>query len=159
MSDDCNDKLGADADYIAKLLADGKREVDIKRGEQKAWLANAFPSYAELLDCAADMKTTFEQTQTFIPNFMMESIEFGAKVQKKRQALKNVAAKLANDPKQKDKDFVRECWQAWQVNRANYKSNAAFALDMLEKCDNLESAKVIERWCTQWKKENAQPAS
>ena len=63
------------------------------------------------------------------------------------------AAKLARDPKQVEKVAVRECWNAWQRERARYKSVAAFARDMLQKFENLESQQVIERWCRTWAKE------
>jgi len=68
-------------------------------------------------------------------------------------------AKLASDPKQKEKILVRECWNAWQVRLTAYKSNAAFARDMLEKFETLKSQPVIERWCRDWKEESGtQPA-
>ena len=58
--------------------------------------------------------------------------------------------KLRRDPKQREKAFVRECWEEWQKNPGNYKSKAAFARDMLSKCEHLESVKKIEDWCRQW---------
>ena len=61
--------------------------------------------------------------------------------------------KLANDPKQKDKSTVRECWELWQKTPKNYKSKAAFARDMLDKFSTLESQPVIERWCRHWQME------
>ncbi|WP_250865613.1 hypothetical protein [Caballeronia sp. INSB1] len=63
------------------------------------------------------------------------------------------AARHARDPKQKDKLFVRECWEAWQAKPAQYKGKAAFSRDMLAKCEHLESNKQIEDWCRAWEKE------
>lgn len=57
------------------------------------------------------------------------------------------------DPKQTDKIFVKECWLAWRANKSTYKGKAPFARDMLQKCENLQSTKVIEDWCREWEKQ------
>lgn len=62
-------------------------------------------------------------------------------------------AKLANDPKQQAKEEVRQCWLLWKEKPLNYKSKSAFAKDMLNKFDILESQKVIEGWCRDWDKD------
>ena len=62
-------------------------------------------------------------------------------------------ARLAADPKQKDKATVRECWDDWQKEPDRYKGKAAFARDMLDKFPNLESQPVIEGWCRTWERE------
>lgn len=59
-------------------------------------------------------------------------------------------AKLARDPKQKDKALVRDYWSAWQKEPGRYKSKSAFARDMLDKFESLGSQRVIERWCKDW---------
>ena len=61
-------------------------------------------------------------------------------------------AKLANDKdgKQSAKQQVRECWELWQQDLSRYKGPTAFARDMREKYDNLESEEVIRRWCRVW---------
>ncbi len=59
-------------------------------------------------------------------------------------------AKLANDPKQAAKAKVKECWDEWQLKPANYKSKSAFAKDMLDKFEDLDSQAVITRWCGEW---------
>ncbi len=56
-------------------------------------------------------------------------------------AKKGIATKLANDPKQRDKKFVHECWIKWQEKPLSYPSQAEFARDMLEKCEHLKSQK------------------
>jgi len=61
-------------------------------------------------------------------------------------------ARHKNDPKSKDKDFVCMCWRDWKKNPKKYKSKAAFARDMLDKCLHLESTKTIENWCREWEK-------
>jgi hypothetical protein len=63
-------------------------------------------------------------------------------------------AKMAADPKQKEKKFVCECWKEWQEQPGRYKGKAAFARDMLNKCEHLESQKKIEDWCRDWEKAN-----
>ena len=77
----------------------------------------------------------------------------------RRQARSGGLAKLANDPKQKAKAMVRECWDEWQKQPDRYKGKASFAHDMLDKFEDLKSQPVIEGWCRTWDKENAtQPA-
>lgn len=65
-----------------------------------------------------------------------------------------VQAKLAADPKQAAKVFVKDCWQTWQEEPERYKSKAAFARDMLkqDQCKSLESQVKITDWCRQWEK-------
>jgi len=58
--------------------------------------------------------------------------------------------RLANDPKQAEKINVCECWDEWQKQPDRYKGKAAFARDMLNKYESLESHRVIERWCKEW---------
>lgn len=72
------------------------------------------------------------------------------------RAMVNAYKKLESDPKQKEKVFVCECWQDWQKNPDRYKSKAAFARDMLTKCEHLISQKKIEDWCREW--ENSVPS-
>jgi len=78
----------------------------------------------------------------------------GRDAQKRIMAKKGALAKIASDPKQKEKSFVRECWQDWQKNPDSYKSKAAFGKDMLQKCEHLDSQKKIEDWCREWEKTN-----
>jgi len=64
------------------------------------------------------------------------------------------AAKIRweKDPKQTEKLFIKECWNDWSDDPRKYKSKAEFARDMLEKCENLSSQKIIEDWCREWEK-------
>ena len=62
-----------------------------------------------------------------------------------------------NDPKQRDKVLVRECWDKWQERPADYKGKAEFARDMREKFPNLKSQPVIEGWCRNWECEKKPP--
>ncbi len=79
----------------------------------------------------------------------------GLDLAKKTLAKKGAKAKLAKDPKQADKSFVKDCWLEWQRNADRYNGKAAFARDMLSKCENLISQKKIEDWCRGWEKETA----
>ena len=67
-------------------------------------------------------------------------------------AYRAALARVAADPKQKEKAFVFQCWQDWQKKPESYKSKAAFAKDMLTKCEKLDSQKVIEDWSRAWEK-------
>ena len=84
----------------------------------------------------------------------VRGMAYGAIDKDSRSARFAAYAKLANDPKQKDKATVRECWEAWQKRPDNYGSKAAFARDMREKFPNLESQPVIEGWCRTWERES-----
>lgn len=57
------------------------------------------------------------------------------------------------DPRHSEKKFIQECWREWKRNPNQYKSKAAFARDMLEKCEHLVSSKIIEDWCRDWEKQ------
>lgn len=74
--------------------------------------------------------------------------------EKSHRARNNANKRHEDDPKQKEKDFVCECWIAWQTEPKQYKSKAAFARAMLDKCEHLTSQKKIEDWCRDW--ENAE---
>ena len=60
--------------------------------------------------------------------------------------------KLKKDPKQKEKLFVKQCWDTWQDKPSSYPSKAEFSRDMLTKCEHLKSQKKIEDWCREWEK-------
>jgi hypothetical protein len=89
--------------------------------------------------------------QTYAKRMILKGTELG----KISQAKNNAAKKLANDPKQKEKNFVHECWQEWQRKPLQYSSKAAFARDMIEKCEHLESHKRIEDWCREWQEKHS----
>lgn len=72
-------------------------------------------------------------------------------------AYRGAIARIERDPKQHDKKFVYKCWQEWQENPKRYRSKAAFARDMIDKCEHIVSNKKIEDWCRKWGKPN--PAS
>lgn len=67
-------------------------------------------------------------------------------------------AKRDSDPKETEKAFVKQCWHDWQRDASRYASKAAFARDMLTKCEHLTDQRTIEDWCREWK-EGQQSAS
>ncbi len=68
-------------------------------------------------------------------------------------AKSNAQKSLNNNPKQADKKAVKRWWDEWQVDPDTYKSDSAFARDMLVKFEALKSPAVIARWCREWRKE------
>lgn len=68
-------------------------------------------------------------------------------------ARRGAREKLRSDPKQAAKQKVKECWIIWKKEPNRYKSKSAFSRDMLSKFDDLESQRVIERWCKEWESE------
>lgn len=85
---------------------------------------------------------------------LMHIVNFAIKSNATERARFNAKLKLANDPKQQEKSFIFDCWQSWQEKPDSYKSKAAFAKDMLTKCEHLASQKKIEDWCREWEKAN-----
>lgn len=84
---------------------------------------------------------------------------YDQKKAKSEYARNNAYKRHENSVQQRDKKLVNSCWLEWQKKPENYKGKAAFARDMLTKCDELTSQKVIEDWCRVWEKENRNPAS
>lgn len=72
---------------------------------------------------------------------------------RRQMAYNGAMEKLKNDPKQKEKAFVKECWIDWQNSPGRYSGKADFAQDMLKKCETLKSQPAIERWCRTWEGE------
>lgn len=62
------------------------------------------------------------------------------------------AAKLKKDKdgKQSSKQEVYTCWKLWRQDPNRYSGPTAFARDMREKYENLDSEEVIRRWCRIW---------
>lgn len=85
-------------------------------------------------------------------NVAAKSLLAGVRIQKSSAARKSAFRKVALDPRKPEKAFVQECWKEWQKAPHKYKSKAAFAKDMLDKCQHLESQKKIEDWCRKWEK-------
>jgi hypothetical protein len=70
-------------------------------------------------------------------------------------ALEGAKKRHANDPKQREKQFVRERFLEWEADPKRYKSIAKFAQDMLDKLEHLESQRVIEEWVRGWRRQAA----
>ena len=74
---------------------------------------------------------------------------------KTNRAKNAAAAMLKKSLTQTEKRFVLECWQDWQSGKLQYESKAAFAREMLDKCEKLKNTKTIEDWCRKWEKEHS----
>jgi len=107
---------------------------------------------SQIKDNAGNLNLALIEMLSESKNLAAKSLLKGVELQKKALARKGAKAKLFNDPKQQEKTFVLECWLAWQQNPDSYPSQAAFARDMLEKCEALVSQPKIEAWCREWKK-------
>lgn len=83
------------------------------------------------------------EMKSLVPKIRESLVEGLASEMGRRGAI----AKLKNDPKRNEKNFIHECWQEWQKKPENYQSQAAFGRDMLTKCNHLTSQKKIEGWC------------
>lgn len=67
-------------------------------------------------------------------------------------ARKSAIAMHDASPKTAEKILVKDCWMLWRKTPSDYKSKAAFALAMLDKCEHLTSPKIIEDWCRKWER-------
>ena len=91
---------------------------------------------------------------------------------KKYNAKTGAIVKRSKDPKQRAKEEIKEEYLEWQAmpekeRNAKYRSAAKFASVMRDTQTDIKSGlpyfdspRVIERWCTEWKKElkNTHPA-
>ena len=62
--------------------------------------------------------------------------------------------KLANDPRQKEKENVRVLWGDWQTGKTKHTSGAAFARYVVDHAKFIKSEKTVERWAIAWAKES-----
>lgn len=109
-----------------------------------------------ILDCAKSSSDFLRLFQSYeFANALKFMVDGQAEVERVLSGMKRSAAyvRWKADPKTEQKLFVKECWKEWQQKPTKYKSKASFALDMLDKCENLTSSKVIENWCREWEKE------
>ena len=104
---------------------------------------------------ARDSKEILETMVSWTKNETANALLKGLELSRKSQGKKGAKAKLASDPKQVAKQYVKSCWQVWQEEPERYKGKAKFAKEMrkLEQCKSLESQAVIEGWCREWEKE------
>jgi hypothetical protein len=88
------------------------------------------------------------------------AIESGSEsLQRARSSIgfQNAMRRLEQDPKQKAKAFVKDCWKSWQNNPGLYKSQTAFATAMLTKVETDENGDAIishgtitHKWIPLW---------
>lgn len=78
-----------------------------------------------------------------------------SKVERQHNEVSSKGGKAKRDksPAAPEIVLIKECWLRWQKDPSIYKSKAAFARDMLDKCDYLVSAEGICKRCREWEKE------
>ncbi|SFU52091.1 hypothetical protein SAMN05216339_103183 [Nitrosomonas eutropha] len=139
---------------------DSLRRLDLKHDEL-LWRTVLAEDRASFLEEIFEQQESIVQMLVKIWKFRLEITEARSKsegmleghdTQKTIQAKKGARGKIAKDPKQTEKAFVYGCWQNWRNNPGSYKGKAAFARDMLDKCQHLESQKKIEDWCREWER-------
>lgn len=84
------------------------------------------------------------------------------RVDRTKRAKKNRQVGIEKNPKRVELEIVKDCWNKWQENPSRYKTNTAFAKDMLKKFEpedpaeqskHLNSEKYITTKCTEWSRE------
>jgi len=158
----------SDVDAFNELVALFKKLENEKMEKAKrvfeAYCNNSFSEKIDTNNPDHDEMIVFEidQWQVTVNDAIRENLNsqtLGAFIEivianrKKVSARVNALKRHASDPKKRDKDWVRECWDEWQRRPTNYKTKSAFASDMLKKGLRLESKPVIQRWCREWAKE------
>jgi hypothetical protein len=128
----------------ADLLSQSQRFLEMLAVEQTVLVDEQKLAIAELMDTGTNLAVT--------------ALKRG--VDMARQRAREVNAKggrsrWTNDPRTNEKLLVKTCWMEWQTDQARYKSKAAFARDVLQKCEHLSSQKQIEDWCREWEKTEA----
>ena len=106
------------------------------------------------LDGRCAVSSAIEAAQAFSNSQVIESGSDSLNRARSKFAAESAMSRYKKDPKQKEKMFVRECWEAWQKEPSKYGGKAKFAKDMLTKCVHLESQKKIEDWCRSWEVES-----
>ncbi|CAG9931541.1 hypothetical protein [Candidatus Nitrotoga arctica] len=76
---------------------------------------------------------------------------------RKEMSSRGAMARLANDPRQTAKKYVKDCWLVWQEEPERYKGKTDFATEMLkqEQCRSLKSQVKITGWCREWEKSHS----
>lgn len=80
--------------------------------------------------------------------------EIFQKISAKQRSDKSRAAARSRHEKSEasaDKRLVEACWLEWKSHPGRYRSQDAFALDMLSKCSVVISEQTVKRWCREWK--------
>lgn len=151
--------------YIT-VIADGYDLSAEKRDYEPSQLIGICVSFMVDLACSEIRKSGFNKDTISLlmaAHRFLHAAEISVGEFSREGLLKNANSESARkrailrhekDPKQADRNFVFDCWKDWRKKPEAYKSKAAFARDMLDKCENLESQKVIEDWCRRWEMEH-----
>lgn len=138
-------------DNIGGIDASRKAHLKNELGEELV-LGSLYDAYSALNNANENSTSFFNPLAVALIAYgcMAGELEQGAFTSKLKSAYGK--QRLLNDEKQKSKNEVYTHWLTWQQNPTSYKTKVAFANDMLDKFENLESVKVIEKWCRDWKK-------
>lgn len=150
-----SDQLNSGALFFYNTILFGCRAAtDSSVNRKWSWLTEAYMFYGLGMNELIKHFHTTDLADKFASLLMLNS-----RAVLSERGKKAALARLENDPRQKEKELVYECWQQWQKTPNKYKSKAAFARDMLDKCEHLTSTKKIEDWCRQWETQNRNLAS
>ena len=154
--DEMSGQLDAAASEYRKQLSD----KNLSRAALEIFASKILASHLKLLDEHCETLSEFERQIEFVEVLVPKlnahwAKEAATQISHARVQLAKAGghARHAADPKQAAKQQAKECWDAWQRRPTQYKSKSAFARDMLDKFESLESQRVIERWCKEWESE------
>ena len=80
---------------------------------------------------------------------------------RREMGVKAAMERYRNDPKQKAKAFIKECWNDWLQTPSRYKTQSAFAQDVIAKLEPgpdgeslISFDTVLKKWIPSWRKES-----
>lgn len=110
----------------------GVKLMDASKAQLEWELAGAKAlneEYAAVLANAMSHKMVSDQ----LSDQLFDILKRAPELIRSKDASERAQQRYKDDPKQEAKRFVRECWDRWQSTADLYKSQAAFARDMMEK--------------------------
>lgn len=88
------------------------------------------------------------------PNLFTQQYLAGAKSWAEQNARAGAVARLKNDPKSREKEFIKTRWQAWMRGEIEFASNEAFADAMTLEVKRLKcNYTTVNGWIRDWRKE------
>jgi hypothetical protein len=163
MSETDDERLRAHIEAMAARYAGIADDWLAARGEQTDWKCGDpadfdTPTWVRFLraelayrdgDDALDWLEHIMRSASLLTSAMngVATAEFEAFTSARQRGAK---VRHERDPRQREKAFIRACWREWRKEPGRYSSKAAFAGDMLDKCEHLRSQKKIEDWCREW---------
>ncbi|MFL9987137.1 hypothetical protein [Paraburkholderia sediminicola] len=110
----------------------GMKLIDATKAQLEWELAGARALIEEYEAVLADV-ISHKMVADKLNDQLVDILKRAPELIRSRDASERAQQRYRDDPKQEAKRFVRECWDQWQSTADLYKSQAAFARDMMDK--------------------------